>query len=213
MVDTNLDKKERQGFPNSFKDLQKPFEGIKSKFIETVSGGDLEEKYGLTDESPSYKIYHATTDKKLKKIKKKGLKAFPEKDDRNPRVFVTPSPTLALWHAITNKPHDTQRKLGKISENEAEGNPVLLEINIDKKWLENQPDAKKLPDREEYVWLFANEEKIGNRKPGQNNRINTFRDKLQEEVKGLKRGDEASEDGIPFPTDTIPPNFIKVIKK
>lgn len=195
-------------FPNNFKDLTPPFDSAKSRLIRRVLHENLDNFYGLPEDVPFYRVYHATVESKLSSIAREGLKAFYEHDRDKPRIFVTPSPTLALWHAIENRPHDTLRKKGLMSEDEAEGKPVLLQIQVDKNWLQTHQDLKKPMDKVEYMRLLAEEETIGTKTPEHLGRISTFHDILKLEVDRLKQGQEGTAVGIPFPVDQIPPKFI-----
>ena len=104
------DKQEISNFPNDFRDLPQPLTKVKDQLITRVLNGNLDDYYGLLERAPFYRVYHATVETKLPAIAQDGLKAFFEKEENSPRIFITPSPTLALWHAIENKPHDTLRK-------------------------------------------------------------------------------------------------------
>lgn len=209
MGSSDQDKQERiTSFPNDFRDLPAPWDRVKDQLISRVLNENLDSFYGLSEDVPFYRIYHATVEPKLFGIAKEGLKAFFEKEENGPRIFVTPSPTLALWHAIENKPHDTLRKKGLLSESAAQGKPVLLQLQISKDWLKSHPDLQKPLDQVENVRLFAEEQRIGFRPS--TDRLRTFIDILQLEVNDLKMGKEATNLGIPLPVDQIPAEFIFV---
>lgn len=197
-------------FPNNFKDLPHPFKQVKNQLIDRILHTNLDAFYGLTPQSPAYRVFHATVDTKLVDIADKGLRAFFEQERESPRIFVTPSPTLALWHAIENKPHDTLRSKGVLPESVASGKPILLQLQIDKQWLSRQDDLRKPLDPTEYLRLLGEEEVIGTRQPEQLNRLATFHDVLQVEVNGLKQGKEVTEFGIQLPVDHVPSHFIFV---
>ncbi len=197
-------------FPNDFRDLPVPYKKAKEQLVTRVLHEDLDSFYGLSEDSGVYRVYHATVDTKLPDIARDGLKAFYEQNRDKPRIFVTPSPTLALWHAIENRPHDTLRKKGLLPESAAEGKPILLQLQVDKSWLESQSDLEKPIDKVEAIRLLAEEEKIGLRKPGKLSRIQAFLDVLRIEVNDLKNGKEGTNLGIPFPVDEIPAKFIYV---
>lgn len=197
-------------FPNNFKDLPHPYGIFKDRFIKKIQHGNLDALYGLRDSDQAYTIYHATLDQKLGNIARDGLKAFFEQKRDSPRIFVTPSPTLALWHAIENGPHDTLRKKGVLDATMAKGKPVLLQLQLNKDWLSKQNDITKPLDPLEYIRLLGTEDVIGTRSIGQLNRLRTFHDILQVEIDGLKRGNEATNLGIPLPVDYVPADFIYV---
>lgn len=193
-----------KSFPNNFENLPFPYHKVKDKLIDDIQTGKIDDFYGLGDSSDVLRVYHGTTDRKLHQIAEQGMRAFQEHEHQEPRIYVTASPTLALWHVINNGPHDTLRKAGTIDTSETEGNPVLLVIQVDKEWLRSHPDSQKslsLPS-----WLKQNL----NIKYEEDMRYNGFVDALRSEVKDLKNGHEVSDFGIKFPTNYIPPEFISV---
>lgn len=191
-------------FSNNFKDLPFPYGGVKAKLISDIQTGEIDKFYGLDDSSQILRVYHGTIDRKLPQIAEQGMRAFQEAEHQESRIYVTASPTLALWHVIHNGPHDTLRKAGKIDSVEVMGDSELLVIQIDKKWLQSHPDSQKpLPLA---GWL---KEKL-NMKGEDDTRYNAFIGTLRSEIEELKSGHETSDFGIKFPTDYIPPEFIFV---
>ena len=211
MSNFSQDKQEGiSSFPNNFKDLLFPHNQVKDQLVHRILHENLDDFYGLSEKVPFYRVYHATVEPKLSSIATEGLKAFYEQDRDKPRIFITPSPTLALWHVIENKPHDTLRRKGLLPEDMARGKPILLQLQIDKNWLKDQTDLKKPLDQVDFLRLLSEEKNIGTRKLETLNRLNTFRDVLKLEVEGFKKGQEATNLGIPLPVDHVPPEFIFV---
>lgn len=193
-----------KSFPNDFENLPFPYNKVKDKLIDDIQTGKIDEFYGIDDTFDVLRIYHGTTDRKLPHIAEHGMRAFQELEHQEPRIYVTASPTMALWHVINNGPHDTLRKAGNIDTSETEGNPMLLVIQVDKEWLRSHPDSQKslsLPN-----WLKQNL----NIKNEVDMRYSMFIGAMRSEVESLKSGHEASDFGIKFPTDYIPPEFISV---
>lgn len=133
------------------------------------------------------------------------MKAFKEVDYEEPRIYVTASPTLALWHAIENGPHDTPRKEGRLDYNSSiDVNPVLLVLRVDKEWLKNQEDANKPLPIPDYI-----KEAKGITKE-KDTRLLGFIEGLRNEVAQLKTGRETSDFGLRFPVNEVPSRFIFV---
>ncbi len=165
---------------------------------------NLDRFFGLDPESRSYRVFHGTIEPRLAAIAATGMKAFPEPGQKEPCIYGTVSPTMALWHAAENRPHDTLRKQGKIAAAETLGKPVLLVLILEKRWVSAQPDSARplsLP-----AWI-KDELKISLDK---DNRLAGFVNELTNEVDHAKAGEEADDFGIILPVDTLPPEYIFV---
>ena len=95
-----------QQFPNNFKGLTGKNGLYKVRLINQILSGKFREQSGIDESNPVFRVYHATVSSRLKNIAQEGLKAFFEHEKQQPRIFVTASPTIALWHVIENGPHD-----------------------------------------------------------------------------------------------------------
>lgn len=163
--------------------------------------------FGTSPESQYYRLFHGTIEPRLADIAQSGMRAFEEPGMREPRIFGTASPTMALWHAWENRPNDTLRKKGQIDEAKTVGKPVLLLIQVDKNWIAAHPDSQKplaLAD-----WL---KEDLGIT-PETDHRINAFISGLAKEVSRVTSGREANDSGVQLPVDLIPPEYIFVQKE
>lgn len=164
----------------------------------------MDDFYGVNETAPEYHLFHGTILSKLPKIAAIGMKAFQEPGQGEPRIFGTVSPTMALWHAWENRPHDTLRKRGEIEESETRGQPVLLLLTLSKEWVATHPDSQKpLP----LPWFLKEEKGIT---PEKDNRLWGFHQSLSEAVKRAKTGKEANDFGTKLPIDELPPECIFV---
>src|SRR5690606_36943375 len=113
------------------KNVPSEYAWVRNQFLDLIKKPESEllAFYGHSENSNYFRVFHGTLDSKLESIQKEGLKAFVEFDQNPPKIYVTLSPTLALWHATTNGPHDTLRAEGKMLE-KPQGNPTLLLIDI-----------------------------------------------------------------------------------
>jgi hypothetical protein len=189
-------------FAEDFKTLPEEQRWVRDMIVKRILTKKMADFYGTSENSTTFRVYHGTVDSRLESIAQTGMKAFVEAEGKEPRIFVTASPTLAMWHTIENRPHDTLRKAGKIDDSEVQGDPVLLVIQIDKALLNQSPEAQKpsvLPE-----WL---KERQGI-SPEDDKRIRYFEKGLKEEVDGLQEGSECSDFGITFPISEIAPEFI-----
>lgn len=163
--------------------------------------------FGVSPESSHYRLFHGTIEPRLAAIATSGMRAFEEPGAGEARIFGTASPTMALWHAWENRPHDTLRKQGKIKEEATVGKPVLLLFEVDKKWLSAHPDsARPLPLP---AWL--KEEK--GITPETDHRLFGFTQSLTREVARVKKGKEADDFGIKFPVDLLSAEHIFVMRE
>ena len=191
--------------PN-FSHLPPAWEHVREELVRQSHNPELPRLYGLEPDSATFLCFHGTVEEKVPLIQAEGLRAFYEVSHTEPVISVTASPTRALAHAIQNGPHDTLRKQGLL---EAVHNPddvALLAIRVPKLWLAEQPEAQRplaLPD-----WLKA---ELGV-SPERDKRALGFESGLRAEVAGLQQGQEAGDFGLSFPTTTIPPEFISVIR-
>lgn len=187
-----------------FKSLPAEYDWVKKMQIRRIESGEMENFYGLNQESSDFRAYHGTLDSKIPAIAKDGMKAFEERPSNEPRIFVTTSPTMALWHSIENGPHDTLRKEGNADNSLASGAAILLLIQVNKDWLNGDPESHKpLPHPD---WM----KQAKGIKPENDKRIFGYKKCLEEELDRLKAGKEPSDFGMPFPTTKIPPEFIYV---
>jgi hypothetical protein len=198
----------KQGIEPSFstlKPIPPEYQPAIECFQKQVTTENRGEFYGLSDEASVYRVFHGTTDTKLRSIAKEGLKAFFEMKAHTPSIFVTASPTLALWHAAENGPHDTLRKNKSMSDDKNLGKPILLLVTLDKAWVRAQPDAMRpldlSPYRKERHGIVGDKD----------NRLWSFRESLREEVSLLDQGEETDDFGFRSPIDLIPPEHISVL--
>lgn len=191
-------------FKNDFKELPQDYEWVKDLLVKRILANKMEEFYGITEESTDYRVYHGTSDIYMQSIAQDGMKAFMEFEDKEPRIFVTTSPTLAMWHSIENRPHDTLRKQGKVDDSEVQGEPVLLVIQVNKEWLNQNEEAQKPSSKPKWVKEMTG---IG---PEDDIRTKYFKKSVEEEIIDLESGRECSDSGMYFPVTQIPPEFIFV---
>jgi hypothetical protein len=190
--------------PN-FKELPSEWNWVREKLIRDIQSEDFSSFYGLDSQNNFYRVYHGTIREKLYLISKEDMKAFSEVDDKEPRIFVTVSPTMALSHVINNGPHDTLRKKRVISETYINPEPVLLIIKVPKNWLSSHPDSKRKIQLADWI------KKTNGITEEKDSRLSAFLRALEGNVKLLKNGREVSDFGFEFPTDIIPSEFIFVL--
>jgi hypothetical protein len=189
-------------FKNNFKELPQDYEWVKDLLVKRILANKMAEFYGTTEDSTAFRVYHGTLETRLESIAQNGMKAFMEFEEKEPRIFVTASPTLAMWHSIENRPHDTLRKQGKVGDLEAQGEPVLLVIQVNKEWLNQNEEAQKPSSKPKWVKEMTG---IG---PEDDIRTKYFKKSVEEEIIDLESGRECSDFGFVFPVSEIPPEFI-----
>lgn len=191
--------------PSTFKPIPPEYQPAIERFQRQVTAENRHAFYGLSEEASAYRVFHGTRDTKLRSIAKEGLKAFFEIAGNTPSIFVTASPTLALWHTAENGPHDTLRKNKSLSDDKNLGKPVLLLITLDKAWVGTQPDAMRPVDlsemRKKRLGIVGDKD----------NRLWSFREALKEEVRLVDGGKETDDFGFRSPIDSIPPECISVL--
>lgn len=174
-------------------------------FHKRVTAENSHRFYGLSDEANVYRVFHGTASSKLGSIAREGMKAFFETASRAPSIFVTASPTMALWHVSENGPHDTLRENKAMPNDTDTGEPILLLITLDKAWLRAQPDSMRpldlSPYRKERHGIIGDKD----------NRLWSFKESLREDVLSLDEGEETDDFGFRSPIDSIPPECISVL--
>lgn len=187
--------------------LPSKWQRVVDTFISIIKDGRLDDFIGISPHADCFRVYHGSRIDKIPKIVDSGgMRAFYEDDAHEPGIFVTPSPTNALWHAIESGPHDTLRKEGKIQEVHRPEDAVLLLIETPKSWLTNQQEAIKVRQSKLQEWI-----RQAKRLPSTFTRLGIFVEGLQTDVAAVKNGGEANSFGVRFPVDFIPEDYICVV--
>lgn len=173
----------------------------------TKSGVEtMKEYYGLSENSTEYRVFHGTKRSKLLDIiASDGMIGFPEPGVTQ-GIYVTSSPTRAVWHGEYNGPHDKLRKEGKAEDIRHE-ETVLLLIRFSKEELEKNPDVRRpglLPQ-----WLKEAHGIVGE----EDMRIENFKSAITEEIRELASGKEANDFGFKLPIDKVSLDNIYVVDK
>ncbi|HBB76950.1 MAG: hypothetical protein A2186_02100 [Candidatus Levybacteria bacterium RIFOXYA1_FULL_41_10] len=171
-----------------------------------VASTEVDDFYGISENSPYFRTFHGTRDFKLPMIAEEGLRAFMEHSRMAPKIYATVNPLQAARHAFYNGPHDTLRSRGDITGESVAGNPIVLMIQLDKQWLRSNPDSQK-PIDSPYLISWSSD----GRMIKVDTRLEGFKRCLKDDVEALKRGDELSSFGLPLPADHIPQDFIFVV--
>lgn len=188
---------EESNIPSEFNPLKERYKQFLNRTVEEVDAF-----YGIREEDSYIRLYHATTEAKLQRIATEGLKAFHEPGKPEPRIYCTPSPIRALWHVVTDGPHDRLVESGAVQKDTSD--PALLVLVIPKYFLSTHPDSQKsliMPQWIKKLTGFT----------GQNDtRLSAFMNHLRKDVENVKNGRNASVSGVPLPVDNVPPAFIFV---
>lgn len=200
---------EGEEFQNNFHKMPPGWQKVNDQFMTMLRDESFDDFIGLTETSKYLRSYHGTTREKLPLIVKDGgMRAFFEKDDQEPGVFVTTTPTNALHHAIENGPHDTLRKSGVLSGSHDPTSAILLLVEAPKEWLNNNPEAVEV--RKSKLPSYILEAKGW---PNTYRNIDAFISTLKQEIEEVKLGKEGNSFGIHFPTSFIPKDFIYIIDR
>lgn len=181
---------------------------ISSSYSKFSQGGvdSIRRFYGLSDDATEYRVFHGTKLSKLLQIvADNGMKPFPEPGNAHPAIYATLSPTLAVWHAEVNGPHDKARATGQVTEDLREEESVLLMIRIPRDQLRNNPEARRPLNIPE--WIKEAKGINGDR----DDQLVAFEEAIDEEVTFISRGEEPSDFGFPLPIQSVPLEYIFVV--
>ncbi|MEI6498860.1 MAG: hypothetical protein WCO23_02770 [bacterium] len=194
---------------DKFKPTPPEWQPVRQQFVQMIKNNKYPDFMGITENSENYRVFHGTTAEKLALIVESGgMKPFLEKESSDPAIFYVTTPTMAIWHAAENGPHDTLRKEGKIQYSHDKNQVVLLLIEIPKDDLENNPEATKMHQ------ATGVQEIIFERKgfPNPYNKLYFFKKSPKEDYEEyISKGKDVDEFGWMFPTSSIPNKYIYVI--